>query len=278
MYKIYVYILLASIVSCVNSAGEKKPIAKVHENYLYKEDIKNILPPEYSKEDSMVIVNSYINKWAIKQLLLEKAKINLAENQQDIEHLVIQYRQDLLIDKYKEAIVNQDLDTVVTDDDIKSFYDENKEIFKLNEELLKFRYIFFGNDILNPKDFIKLFKTNNFESDKKIIEQELQLKSYFLNDSVWVSYDQVINKKPFLRMINKNKFLRKNKFFQKEDSLGTYLVEVKDVLLRNDNAPMSYVLSTIKQMIFHKRKLELFKKIEKTLTEDAIKNKEFQIY
>ena len=73
-------------------------------------------------------------------------------------------------------------------------------------------------------------------------------------------------------------FLNKTKFFKKEDSLGVYLVAVKDALNRNQTAPKSYVLQTVKQMILHKRKLDLLKKIEQTLMEDAINNKEFEIY
>lgn len=267
------------MMSCVNHDNTKTPIAKVNDNYLYKEDLNTILPDNLIKEDSLLFVSSYIDKWAKRKLLLNKASINLNENEEEsINKLVQQYKQDLLINKYKEAIVKQELDTFVTQNQIDSFYLENKEIFKLNEELIKFRYIYFGNDIMNPKEFISLFKSDDKKSDTKIIEQELQLKSYNLNDSIWIKYDEVIRKTPFIKNISKNKFLRKNKIIEKEDSTGVYLVKVKDVLLRNQTAPVSYALPTIKQMILHKRKLELLRKIEETLTEDAIKNKEFQIY
>ncbi len=279
MQRYGVYILFFVItIACIKHENNKTPIAKVHDSFLYKEDIKDIIPEKLAKEDSLLFVISYINKWAKQQLLLKKAEINLDTEEESIHKLVEQYKQDLLINKYKEAIVKQELDTLITQVDIDSFYIENKEIFKLNEELVKFRYIHFGNDILNPKEFISLFKSDNDESDTKIIEQELQLKSYSLNDSIWIKYDEVIRKSPFIKKYDKNKFLRKNKFIEKEDSSGTYLVKVKDVLLRNQTAPISYALPTIKQMILHKRKLQLLRQIEETLTNDAIKNKEFQIY
>ncbi|MCF6347755.1 MAG: peptidyl-prolyl cis-trans isomerase [Flavobacteriaceae bacterium] len=274
------YILLVVIIiSCVDHEKGKTPIAKVYNNYLYKEDIKTILPKRFTKQDSLLLVSSYINKWAKEQLLFKKAKINLDKREEEnVNKLVEQYRRDLLINKYKEAIVKQELDTLVTQINIDSFYKENKEIFRLNEELVKFRYISFGNDILNPKEFISLFKSDDDESDIKIMERELQLKSYSLNDTIWIKYDEVIKKTPFIKNYDKNKFLRKNKFIQKEDSSGVYLIKVKGVLLRNQIAPISYALPTIKQMILHKRKLELLRKIEEILTEDAIKNKEFEIY
>ncbi len=280
MQKGFIYISLIIIVaSCINHDKSKTPIAKVHDNFLYKEDINALIQERISKNDSLLFVSGYINEWAKEQLLLKKAKINLDKKEEEsIDRLVEQYRQDLLINKYKEAIVKQELDTLVTQIDIDSFYKENKEIFRLNEELVKLRYISFGNNVINSKEFITLFKSDDDASDIKLTEQKLQLKSFNLNDSIWVKYDDLIKKTPFIKNYSKNKILSKNRFIQKEDSLGVYLVKVKGVLLRNQIAPISYALPTIKKMILHKRKLELLRKIEKILTEDAIKNKEFEIY
>ncbi len=279
MYKRLLFLgLILIITSCINNTDERKAIAKVNNKMLYEDDIKAILPEQLTKDDSLMFVNNFINKWAKQQLLLQKAKINLDKEEESIDKLVQQYKQDLLINKYKEAIVKQELDTLVTQSDIDSFYFENKEIFKLNEELIKLRYIYFGKDVLNPEEFISLFKSDDYKSNAKIIEQELELKSYYLNDSIWIAYDDLIIKTPFLNKYDKSDFLKKNKFIHSEDLTGVYLVKVKDVLLRNDIAPISYAVPTIKQMILHKKKLELLRKIEETLIEDAIKNKNFQIY
>lgn len=275
----YISVVIILLFSCIRHEEKKTPLAKVYDKVLYfEDDLENIIPNQLSEEDSILFVKSYVNKWAQQQLLVEKAKINLKESELEIEELVSQYRQDLLINKYKEAVVAQELDTIITQIDIDSFYIDNKQIFKLNEELVKFRYLYFGNDILNPKEFISLFKKEDQESDAKILEQELQLKSFNLNDSIWIKYDDIVSHVPFLKKYSKNRFLRKNFQIQEEDSSGVYIVKVKDVLLRNEIAPMSYALPTIRQMILHKRKLELLRKIEETLTKDAIKNNELQIY
>ncbi len=265
------------ILSCSKKQDSQEAIARVYDAYLYDNDVRALLPNDFTKEDSLLIVRNYINNWAKDQLLLQKAKINL-DDEESIKELIDQYRQDILIDKYKSAAVGQYLDTVVTDEDITNFYDENKEIFKLNEELVKFKYIHFGNDLLNPEDFITLFKSNKKEDIDSLISQEIQLKSFNFNDSIWIRLEDVMDKMAVLDQDDKNLFLKKTRFFQKEDSLGVYLVAVKDALRRNQTAPKSYVLQTVKQMILHKRKLDLLKKIEQTLMEDAINNKEFEIY
>ena len=65
---------------------------------------------------------------------------------------------------------------------------------------------------------------------------------------------------------------------QLKDSLGVYLMKINDVLLRNETAPIEYVKPTIDQIVINKRKLELIKEIEKDITKDAIKNKQFEIF
>jgi hypothetical protein len=77
---------------------------------------------------------------------------------------------------------------------------------------------------------------------------------------------------------SKEKLLKKSKFIQKQDSLGLYLAAVKDVLNRNDIAPIDYVKATIKQMILHRRKIELIREIEKIIVKDATQNNNFKIY
>ena len=55
-------------------------------------------------------------------------------------------------------------------------------------------------------------------------------------------------------------------------------MQINDVLLRNEIAPLEYVKPTINQIVINKRKLELIKQLEKDITKDAIKNKKFEIY
>ena len=72
--------------------------------------------------------------------------------------------------------------------------------------------------------------------------------------------------------------LKKSNFIQLKDSLGLYLMQINDVLLRNSTAPLEYVKPTINQIVINKRKLELIKQLEKDIKKDAINNKQFEIY
>ena len=271
---IYIVVIIA-VFSCKEQVDENNAVARVYDQYLYENEISAKIPENLSREDSILFRNNIINSWAKQQLLLQKAKINIEDNNEDINELVKTYKRDLLIDKYTQAVILQELDTLITDTDIDEYYNKNKNIYKLNEDLVQLRYIHFNLDIIDKKEIIDLFRSD-LESDlEELTNRELEFNSYNFNDSIWVSYNSVEKKLPILKGDER---LKKNKFIQKEDSLGVYLVAVKNVLYSNDVAPKSYVTPTIKNMILHKRKLDMLKRIEQTLVNDAINKKQFEQY
>ena len=250
-------------------------VAIVNTEKLFRKDLVNVLPPNINSIDSLILVKSYIQDWAIKRLLLEKSKNNSSlESVNQIDRLVKDYKESLLINNYKEELVKQQLDTVISDEELETYYLLNKENFKLNEELVKIKYLHVAANIKDKKKIIKLFKSDSIYDLEKLEKQELSFKSYQFNDSIWTQLDNILLKLPF----SKENLLKKTKFIEKQDSIGLYLVAIKDVLERNAIAPLSYITPTIEQMILHKRKIELLREIEKIIVKDAIQNNNFKIY
>ncbi len=284
MNKTVAYIfLLVLFFSCQFFGLEKKinhtekPLATVYNASLFKRDIIDLIPRGLSKVDSVLIVKSIINNWAIQQLFKKKAEENLSKQENEsYARLVQDYKQSLLVNGYKERLVQQQLDTVIFDEEVEKYYNDNKANFRLNEELIKIKYLHFGKELLDQKKITKQFKSTKYEDLISLENQELNFKAINLNDSTWIRVEDVLLKIPKFREDSREILLKKTKFIQKEDSLGLYLVAVKNVLKRNDIAPLNYITPTIKQMILHKRKLELIRDIEKTLINDAIQNKKFK--
>ncbi|MFK7747574.1 MAG: peptidyl-prolyl cis-trans isomerase [Kordia sp.] len=255
------------------------PIARVGERYLYKSDVESLLSTNMSLQDSTIMVNNYIDRWATQELFIQRAKLNLSQEKQDAyEKLVEEYRNDLYIEAYKEAIVKQSIDTTVTNFDEAAYYATNKENFKLNEELLKLRYINITKDNSNIEEITERFERFDAE-DKTVLDSlAIQFNNYSLNDSIWVKQTQVFNKIPVITPQNKAKYLKKSQFSKIEDSLELYLVRIEDKIGRNDIAPLAYVRPVVRQIILNKRKLEYIRKLEKDITKDAIKQKQFETY
>jgi len=279
--KSLVILFLVTVLSCnfFKETDDRKPVARVDDKFLYEEDLKSLIIEGTPVNDSLQIVSSFINRWATQQLLLDGAERNLSElKQTDFGKLVQQYKNDLYTKAYLEALVKKSIDTSINDAQASMVYEANQETFKLNEELVKFRYITLPLNAINEDDIRKRFK--RFDSnDKRFLDSiSVQFKSYSLNDSVWIKASQITEKIVVLNSENKKELLKKSNFVELKDSLDLYLMQIKDVLDQDDLAPQEYVISTIKQIVINKRKLELIKQLKKDITKDAVKNKQFEIY
>jgi hypothetical protein len=258
---------------------DKIPVARVYETYLYTEDVEDVVPLGASRQDSTLIMNAYINRWAKQLLLMEGALQNLPERQQiEFSKLIDQYKSDLYTKAYLEALVKKSIDTLVDPEEAEQFYEVNKESYKLNDDLIKFRYISMPLNPINLDTIKKRFKRFEQKDQRYLDSISVQFKSYLLNDSIWVKLSNVVDKVSVVNANNKEQLLKKTNFLQLKDSINLYLMQVNDVRLRNDYAPLEYVNSSIQQIVINKRKLELIKQLENEITKDAIKNKQFEIY
>ncbi len=270
---------LTGSCSFLTEPEEKEVIARVNDAYLYKDDVATLIADNTSPEDSTLLINNFITRWATQKLLLDRARVNLSEEQQaEFDRLVQNYRNELYAKAYTDAIVARELDTGITRAAAETYFEENGENFILNENLVKVRYI---NITKDNKDFETIktrFRRFDEEDKKALLDMAIQFNSYSLNDSVWVKTKQVYDKIKPLTPQDNPEFLKNKNFMQLEDSLGVYLISVEDVKLRNEQAPLEYSLPSIKQILLNKRKLDLIKKLETDITQDAIKNDEFEIY
>ena len=253
-------------------------LARVNDDYLSQSDVKDVLDTSSNSNDSTIIINNYINNWANNKLLINRALINLPEeNQNNIQQLVDNYKNEILINSYIDALIEKNMNLEVSKFELDSLYVRYKETFKLNEELFKIRFIYLSK--VNPD--INLFKSKlkRFNNDdlKYLDSLSFQFNRYSFNDSVWRNKNEVFYQLPDLKKVN-NYMLKKSNFIEIKDSLGLYLINIKDVLKSNQYAPLDYVSETLKRMIINSRKLKFIDQLRKDITRDAIKNKRFEIY
>jgi hypothetical protein len=274
-------ILLLTIQSCNlrSDTQEQVPLARVNDAFLYESDIDFSFVEGQSEMDSIIYVQNIINNWATTQLLIDGAVLNLKKDTQtEFEQLVQQYKSDLYTSAYVEALVNKNLDTLISDQELDDVYNNNTQLFVLKEDLLKMRYVNVNSKLSNLDEVKKRFKRFNAE-DKVVLDSiAIQFNSFYLKDSIWIKSEQVISKIKTLQLGFNKVLLKKPNFIQLKDSLGLYLMQVNEVLKRGSQAPKQYVLPTLKQIVINKRKLKLIKQLKSDIVNDAIKNKNFEIY
>ncbi|RRQ47480.1 peptidyl-prolyl cis-trans isomerase [Maribacter algicola] len=274
--------IVGNLISCdayFNKKLEKEPLARVGESYLYKEDLEPFLKVGISKGDSATFVTNYINNWASKQLLLSKSKINLPEEKlREFDALVDTYRTDLYTRAYQEALVAQGTDSVVTENQLQEFYDRQKENFKLKERIVRIRFVQLPLNFLNRDEVVKRLKSFTEEDLVYLDSIGVQFKKLNFNDSIWVSSARIFEEIPPITFDNQDRYLKNSQFFELQDSIGVYLGKIEEVKDVNDIAPLSYIAPTIKQVLLSRRRIDYLRKLETEIIDEAIREKEFEVY
>ena len=278
-------IILGLVILCLTSCDQltnveqDAVVARVGTQYLYLSDIVEQLPPNISKDDSILLSQNAINIWAKKQLLYDQAVFNLDQSSQTaLNALLEDYRLDLWGRTYKESLVKSLIYTIVDTLLVQSYYKKNQSNFSLSENVLQARVIGLSKSALNLSD-VKFRFQRNQEEDKRYLDSlRIQFTSYQNKDSIWYTKRSFQEQFPSIPVLDFDNYLKKSQFFFIEDSFEVYLLWVSDYRLRNEYAPFQLVENTIRKIVFNQSKLEFIKQFDQEILQDAIQANKFEIY
>ena len=253
-------------------------VARVYDKYLYSDDISRMITKGTSKEDSILMANSYIQSWIKQQVVLHKAETNLDDEKKDVELKLEEYRNSLITYIYETELIRQRLDTVVSDQEIEKYYDDNQRNFELKDNIVKVLYLKIKKDAPKKNKVMEWYRSGNPKDRLKLEEYCYQFAADFhLDDDTWLLFDDLLKKVP-IKTYDKEAFLRNNRFIEIEDSTNMYLVNIKDMKIRESLSPLSFVKDDIRVLIINRRKLSLIKEMEKAAYDEALQKNEFEIY
>lgn len=267
--------LLLTSCSNISDNNSNDLIARAGENFLYQ----NQLPSFSSEQDSILRYLNYIETWAKEKILYDLSLTNLSQSKKnDLDLLVEKYKVDLYINSYKDLIVNSRIDSIVTDQEIESFYNMNIDNFKLNENLLKYRYLKVPSDNINISRIRRYIQRLN-ESDREFLDSlNFQFADLKINDTIWFTEREVISSIEFINQKNKSNYMRINRLYEFEDDQYTNYFIVKDLLKSGNIPPLSYLYDRIKSNIINQRKLNLIQNINKEILNDALKSSKYEVF
>ena len=272
------FILITILLSSCNeltSTKNDKLVSRVGENYLYESEI-----PDFSfYEDSLIRKKVFIDSWARENILFDLSLVNLDQKSIiNLDQLIERYKRDLYINSYKDILINTMVDSIISDSEIDEYYDKNLNKFKLNEDLIKFRFVKIPLDNININKIRNgLIRFSSF--DKNLIDSlSFQLASYNLNDSLWITKRDFFNQVDFINYENEKKYVKKGQLISKRDSMYVNLLFIDDILQANSVAPRSYLSDRIKSTIYNNRKILLIRELNKEIINDAIKSKKYELY
>lgn len=254
-----------------------KILAKFRNKSLYLSELEGLIPNGSSGEDSVLIINAYVERWLRENILLQEAELNVPKDL-NIDKLVRDYRASLLKHNYELILVNQLLDSVVTKAELDEFYEKNKDQFHLDEPILRAHFVKIPAAAPELAQFQKWW--NNYEKPGNFPAIQEYSKTYAsvakLNDSVWYEINDLAADMPpgWLTPSNTNS---KKEFIQRDDNFA-YFFRVLDLINSNSVPPFSYVEDKARRVILHQRKQKLLDQKKEEMYERELRQNNIKVF
>lgn len=280
LYRSYLCSAVLSFLFCFSSCktnpqkeavvDESLIVARIGQDLFEKQDYYKLYQSLSSpSEDSVKLAARIIDNWARERLLFLAAEGSLGEEVQQVEKQVDEYRKSLVSHLYFRKLVEANLDTVISEEEIRDYYNAHRDNFVLKENLAKVDYI--KVPVLAP-DLAKIRKllTSQKPGDREKLEMlcSSNAENFFLNDSTWLYTSDI--RKEIPKLADEPDFVLhtgRTVFFEDEEYL--YYLKIKDLKIKNGLSPLSFERENIKKYILLNRKNYLLNVHRQNLLEEA---------
>jgi hypothetical protein len=253
-----------------------KPIVTVGEKTLYQAELDEMLPMGLSAEDS-IAAKSYIDMWINDRLMYNKALQNII-NKKDIDELVENYKKSLITSSYQEQLLKEHFSKFVSENELKAYYEQNKDKFKLEDNIIKGLYLKIPANSKLLANFQKWYKQENDAAIENIEKNTLQnavAYEYFYDK--WVGLVDVLENMP-PAVTDEKIFLQRNKNLELRDSSFVYLLNIKEYELAGSDAPYDYIKGQLSEMYMEQKKAGYMQQVKKDLYDKAVSDEEIKFY
>jgi hypothetical protein len=262
------------------------------DEYLYLSDLEGIVPPGTLQTDSLEAVQAYIHNWIQQKLLINKAKRNLPGYQTTFEEEIENYRNSLIIFAYQNALVEQAVDTNVIENEIVAYYEENKQLFLLRNNIVRVRFAKLENLSKNSRDrniqarvrenqtIADLIFSPDLVGENWLKLSELTQKNstnFYLDSDSWIYFNDLLKEIP-IDVDNQEDFLRRHQRFDVPDEDYIYHVNIVEYRLRGDYSPIEFEYEKIRNIILNNRKVRLIENLRNEVMVEGQERNWFEIY
>ena len=278
VYFLFAIACVSILSSCDWADNRAELIAEIGDKTLTRKEVSDVVPVNSSPDDSASLADHYIHDWITKQLIIAKAESNLPEELKSFEEMIENYRSSLLIYAFEQEWVRQKLDTVVSDQEIEQYYNDNEKNFQLKDYILKVKFTAIAADSKQVGALKKVFNSSKPEDLVKWQQMCVDIgASYYFNEEEWLKWDEFIQQIP-LEVYDVEGFLRKKNTIEFEKENNLYLISITDYQLAGSKSPLSFEREKIRSMIINKRKLSLLETMRTDIYSKAQQDGEIKLY
>lgn len=278
MYRLFsalvAFALFVAFSACHRHPSEPV-VARAFDNYLYLSDIEGLVGEGVSPEDSAAIVNNYVNQWIQQMVVLEKAKRNVNNR---FEKELQNYKNSLITYEYERLIIEQMLDTNVPDEEIRSYYEANRDNFTLKTPIVKAIYIKLDKESPEVSRAKRILERASFDDDE--LDELQKIASVYAIDysfdrDTWMPFYRFQSAVP-VETYNETGFLRSTSSIAVSDDKYSYLARILEYKVADEISPLEVEYDNIRTILVNRRKIDIIKDMQRELLKKAEADKKIE--
>ncbi len=273
----WVCLLGGLLFSCRRPSGAEREgtvAVRIGESVLYKEDVEAQIPNGTLSNDSAHIADKIVKDWTLQQVMLKKAKENTAVSAAAFEKQIEAYKNSLILYDYQNRVLNQWLDTVVREEEIAAYYQQNMSQFYLKSNIVRVRFVKIRKDHrlaekIKKEMFATPFTDENMLQLAKWCQQAAE--NYYLEDEQWLYFNDLLREVP-IQTYNQENFLKNNRNIEISAEESVYYVTIVDFKVRDMVSPLNFETERIRQILLNHRRQVFLQKMQRDLMREAEEN------
>ncbi|MBR3977538.1 MAG: hypothetical protein IKJ95_06915 [Bacteroidaceae bacterium] len=281
MFGVRNILLFGVLVLAACHSGEapeqRVPVAKVDDTTLYKDELDYIVVAQNHIDDSVEFMADYVNRWAMEELFYRKALENVASSP-EIEKMVENYRRNLILNKYQEALITQHLNSEISDDDVHAFYEKNKQLFEADEAIMRgflLKLPLKAPDMRKVRSWCNRKSPEDFEAIETYCDEHKVFYEYFMDD--WKDVG-VVAAKTSLTLQQLETRLQGLRTVEFRDKEWIYFVSADTMVRKGGLKPVEVVSDEIRELLVNSRKADFIKSKKKELYDEAVAEGRIKIH
>ena len=259
-----------------SQASADKLLARVHNKTLYLSELDGLFPQFATAEDSLLVIRAFTSRWVRDAVLLHAAEQNVPRGL-NIDKLVRDYRASLIRSMYEKVLVEQMLDSTVTQEELSAFYEQHKQQYQLETPIIRCHFLKI------PLPMAKAEQVRKWWASDEAYDR-VQLKDYadqfaevaLLDENLWYSIEEVARSLPTGTITSEN--LSGKQEFTLQDGSFQYFFRLYERKNRQDIAPLGYIEEQARKVILHMRKQQLLEDVKKQMYDQEVRRNNIEIF
>ena len=270
--------LSVALFGLLLSCEQKTVVARVNDHKLYQEDAELIMKELGYDPKNEVDWKTFVDDWLRTQLMRDE--INETD---ELAELTTSYRAEIFQGELAElALVEQSLlteiDTVISQQEIRDYYDVHKDEFELSDFIV--RALFLKVSVECPK-LSTLKRAYLLKNEKDVAQIEsiakLYAEDFYFDDQQWVFLSDLTQRIPSDKFKSESVALNRTKTYVSDDQY-VYFLKIIDVKLKNERPPLDFVSADIRQRILNDRMNEQRIAVQNRLLKNLKLKHDFEVH